>query len=123
MNNAALIVEDTPEIADVMAFALKTAGFETEIVLDGGAVMERLYDSNREVPTMMILDINLPHMNGREILQHIRSDARLENILVIVVTANPHMAETVEDQADIVLLKPVTPSQLRTIAQRLAQHT
>lgn len=117
----ALIVEDTPQIADAFSFVLQAAGFETEVLTDGVMALTRLQDSSRDLPLIVVLDMNLPRMDGAEVLRRIRADERLSHLQVIVATANSHMAEAVEDQADIVLLKPVSFEQLRALSTRLAR--
>jgi CheY-like chemotaxis protein len=67
----------------------------------------------------VVLDLNLPGMPGREILSKIRADERFKSTRVIVTTADERQAETLTDDVDIVLLKPVSPSQLRGLANRL----
>jgi CheY-like chemotaxis protein len=120
-NRLALIVEDTLQIAEAFSFVLEGAGFTPEVLHDGGRVMARLEDSDQDLPDVIVLDMNLPNMDGREILRRIRTDGRLEHLQVIVATANSHMAESVKDQADIVLLKPVSFEQLRALSTRLVR--
>ena len=121
-NRLALIIEDMTPIADALAFILGQSGFRTESIADGQAALERLDAGDRELPGVVVLDLNLPHVDGRSILQHIRATARLAAIQVIVTTANPRMAAEIADQADVVLLKPVTFDQLSTLAARLAEE-
>ncbi len=112
----ALIVEDDQKQATVFAQALRMAEFETEIIRDGIQALTRL---DTVAPAMVVLDLHLPHVSGRDILQHIRADERLKNIRVILATADPHMAESLRSDADLVLLKPISFSQLRDLAKRL----
>ena len=111
-----LIVEDDNQIAEIFSFALGTAKFETEIASDGKIAINRLEEI---VPDVVVLDINLPHVSGREILQYIRMNSRFDKTKVILATSDSIMAETLEDQADLVLLKPIRPTQLREFAARL----
>jgi DNA-binding response OmpR family regulator len=113
----AFIVEDDPQIGKIFSISLQ-ADFETEIVIDGDTALARLAQI---VPTIIILDLNLPTISGRDILQFIRADARLKNVSVIISTADERQAETLQEYADIVLLKPVSPGQLRQIASRFKQ--
>jgi CheY-like chemotaxis protein len=109
----ALVVEDHIDSAIIFSEAVKTAGFEVETVRDGEAALERL---NAVEPDVVILDLNLPRVSGIEILQRIRSDPRLAKTRVVVVTAHDEMANTIQDQADLVLIKPVAFSQIRKLA-------
>ena len=112
----ALIVEDEFDISIVFSRALQAAGFETEVIRNGGTAMEWLSSSR---PDIVILDLNLPRVGGQEILQYIRADARLTKIPVIVATAYARLAEGVRDQADQVLFKPISFAQLRDLSARL----
>ncbi|MBN1956015.1 MAG: response regulator [Anaerolineae bacterium] len=114
----ALIVEDTKDIANYFSLALKTAGFQTEVILTGDAALERL---KTVVPDIVVLDLHLPEVMGTEILRAIRADARLANTQVIVITADALTAETIQDKADLVLIKPVGLDQLGDLATRLTR--
>jgi len=73
------------------------------------------------VPQIVVLDLNLPGISGADILAHIRADKRLSKTHVILATADERQAETLTDDADIVLLKPVSPTQLRELALRISK--
>lgn len=121
MNNRfALIVEDDNDLAIIFSMALQEAGFETQIVRAGDTALMWLSSS---IPEIVVLDLHLPRVSGDTILKQIRADARLANTKVIITTADPRMAETLEDKADLVLLKPVGFSQLRDLATRLGFAT
>ena len=113
----ALIVEDEPDLATIYSEAVKAAGFETEIVYDGTIALQRLKEI---VPMVVVLDLNLPHVAGTDILAQIRADARLKKTQVVIATADASMAEMLGETADLVLLKPVSFMQLRMMAERLA---
>jgi CheY-like chemotaxis protein len=110
-----LIVEDNLQLSEIYALTLSDL-FETETILDGSHALARLAEV---VPHLVILDINLPGASGKEILHAIRTDPRLEAVRVILATANPIQADELQDKADITLLKPISPAQLRGLAERL----
>jgi DNA-binding response OmpR family regulator len=112
----ALIVEDDEKLAVIFTQALKQAAFETETVRNGREALARL---NEITPAVVVLDLHLPEVSGGTILQHIRQDARLAKTQVILTTADAAMADGYEDQADLVLIKPVSFSQLRDLATRV----
>lgn len=112
----ALIVEDNEDLALIFAMALQKSGFETHIVNAGDAALDTLPSIT---PDIVILDLNLPRVPGTEVLRHIRADKRLTDTKVIIATAYPRLAESVRDEADLVLLKPVSFVQLRELAVRL----
>ena len=111
----ALIIEDHLPTAEFFATALSESGFETEIIRDGQDAISRLSEI---VPDMIILDLNLPHVHGAEVLKAVRNDGRLADTRVIVATTHWQGAEEVEQEADLVILKPVGFEQLRDLASR-----
>jgi CheY-like chemotaxis protein len=108
----ALVVEDHADSAIIFSEAVKRAGFDVETIRDGQAALERLA---AVVPDIVVLDLNLPFVSGMDVLQQIRSDPRLTETRVVVVTAHDEMANSIQDQADLVLIKPVTFSQIRKL--------
>ena len=63
--------------------------------------------------------MHLPNVSGDTILHHIRADERLANTRVMLATADAYMAENLRDKSDLVLLKPISFTQLRDLAKRL----
>jgi len=116
MNELALIIEDDPDLAAIFTEALQAADYQTETIRDGQEARQRL---RQVVPKLVVLDMHLPNVSGRELLYLLRHDARLRKTLVMIVTADARMVETYGDQADYVLIKPVIFSQLRDLTRRL----
>jgi DNA-binding response OmpR family regulator len=112
----ALIIEDDIDQATIFAGALQAAGFDVEVIRDGGEGLRRL---TAIVPDVVVLDLHLPRTSGADILDAIREDARLDKSRVIVATADPRMAEILDEKADLVLIKPISFVQLRDLAGRL----
>jgi two-component system alkaline phosphatase synthesis response regulator PhoP len=115
-NPLALIIEDDENLADIFSLALRRAQFEVEIVSDGEAALARLAET---VPAVVVLDLHLPHVPGETILHQVRADERLANTQVILATADAFLAGELREDADLVLLKPISPGQLRELASRL----
>ncbi len=113
----ALVIEDHPDIADIFVRSLSEAGFETTLFQDGFDALKYLRTTT---PAVVSLDLHLPEISGMDILREIRDDERLADTRVILVTADQHLAKTVEKDADLVLLKPVSFTQLRDLAARIA---
>jgi len=112
----ALVIEDDFDASVIFAKALEVLGFKTEVVRDGSLALERVAATT---PDIVVLDLHLPHVVGTDILNQIRNDPRLPETRVIVATADPRMAELIRNQADLVLIKPTTFSQVRDLASRL----
>lgn len=116
----ALIIEDEFDLSEIYSKALQGGGFETEIIRDGKAALNRLTGNP---PDIVILDLHLPHVEGATILQHIRANENFKQTTVIITTADERLAEEMDHGADLVLLKPVSISQLRELANRLVKRT
>lgn len=115
-NPLAFVIEDEPSLATIFALALDKAGYRVEIIREGKQALKQLAGSQ---PYIIILDLHLPYVSGKEILKYIRSDSRLAKTQVIITTADALQAELLQKEADLVLLKPVSFQQLRDLAARL----
>ncbi|MBN1430880.1 MAG: response regulator [Anaerolineae bacterium] len=112
----ALVIEDNLDLAAILTVALQSVDFEVETIHDGGKALARLAEV---VPALVILDLHLPHLSGTNALRQIQSDQRMLNTRIVIATADAAMADELRDQADLVLLKPVSVSQIRDLAIRL----
>lgn len=112
----AIIVEDDPEQNEIFSQALSLANYQVKSCVDGQGASKYL---GKMIPTLVVLDLNLPHVSGRVILAQIRKDPRLAQTRVILATANPREAEGLREQSDLVLIKPISFSQLKLLAERL----
>ena len=111
----ALIIEDNEDQNLVFTNALMQAGFETESISDGSVAMKRLTEVT---PDLVILDLHIPGINGGLLLREIRKDPRARNVKVIIVSADAEFAASLQAQVDLVLLKPVSFTQLSLLAGR-----
>ncbi len=112
----ALIIEDDEDLSFIFAEALRAAGFEAEIVRDGQLALDRLAQLT---PSVVVLDLHLPHIAGTDILNKIREDQHLKDVRVVVTTADARLAEQADRQADFVLIKPISFSLMRDLTSRL----
>lgn len=114
----ALIIEDDRDIAALFRHVIDIAGYRTEIINHGQAAVERLSNSK---PDIVILDLNLPGVSGKAILEKIRKDERLDQTKIIVVTAHAYIADNLLVKPDLILLKPVSTDQLLSFIDRFYQ--
>ena len=112
----ALVIEDDEPHAELFSEALQKAGFEVEAINDGKIALARLSET---VPSLVVLDLHLPHVSGRDILDQIRADSRLAKTRVMIVSADSQMTSMLREKADLALTKPVSYFQLRELATRL----
>jgi DNA-binding response OmpR family regulator len=114
--NLALVIEEDQDLSEIFAKALQTAGFEVEAIRAGKTAQQRL---GEVVPQVIVLDLHLPFVDGSTLLTQIQSTQALSNTKVIITTADNVLAEMYRDRATIVMVKPISFSQLRDISQRL----
>ena len=115
----ALVIEDNEDQCLVFTAALERAGYEAEAIQDGVTAQKWLAEA---IPDMIVLDLHMPGINGGVLLGQIRSDRRLANVPVILATADAAFAADLQSQADLVLLKPISFSQLSQLANRYIHH-
>jgi len=111
----AMVIEDNADQNLVFTMALNKAGYSTESIHNGTEAQKRLKEV---VPHLIILDLHMPDIDGNIILAQIRTDPRLSKVNVILATADAIFGETLQSQAELVLLKPVSFSQLTDLARR-----
>jgi chemosensory pili system protein ChpA (sensor histidine kinase/response regulator) len=111
----ALIIEDDEDLNAIFSSALEKAGYEVRSVFDGVAAQNILTEF---VPALIILDLHMPKVGGDVVLRTIRADDRLKNVRVIVATADAAFAQAMQFKSEMVLLKPISFSQLSQLASR-----
>jgi len=79
-----LIVDDEPDLASTVEYRLKFADYEVVTAGDGQQGLEQARGAK---PDLILLDTNMPVMNGHEMLEQLRADAELKHIPVIMLTA------------------------------------
>jgi CheY-like chemotaxis protein len=116
----ALVIEDDIDLSEIFSLTLRGGGFETEVIRDGQAALNRLAG---DPPALILLDLHLPRVTGATILQNIRANERYAKTAVIVASADARLAEELNVQADLVLLKPISVEQVRALAQRMLKRS
>ena len=118
MSELALIIEDDEDLANIFAEALHGVGFEVEHIPDGKRGKERLQSGTP--PFLILLDMHIPHISGGDLLTNvIKQDERFNSTIVIITTADARMGDVYRDQADFVMIKPISFVQLRDLTRRL----
>jgi CheY-like chemotaxis protein len=94
---AILLVEDNPDDVELtrIAFAEAKIANELTVVGDGAEALDYLFARGRyadrdpaDLPSIVLLDLNLPKVDGREVLQTIRADERTRSLPVVVLTTS-----------------------------------
>lgn len=115
-----LIVEDDPAISMLMKSYLSKQGFSVSVVADGKEALQELDD--KPVPHIALLDVNLPNINGFDILTYIRANERLKSLPAIMVTAQVTDADVLrglKGGADGYIFKPFEWAAFYTCIRRV----
>jgi DNA-binding response OmpR family regulator len=116
----ALIVDDDRVLADVVAFALRREGFQVIQAFDGLAALQRWAD---EKPDLIVLDVNLPKMDGFTVCQRIRKESDTPIILLTVRSEDDDIVYGLDLGADDYIAKPFSPRQLVARAHAVLRRT
>lgn len=117
-----LVVEDEPEIADLICFHVEREGFETRVACTGSAAIEAV---EAQVPDIILLDILLPDFDGLDVCRRLKGDAETARIPIVIVSAMGEEADVIaglELGADDYVTKPFRPrvlmARLRAVLRR-----
>ena len=120
-----LIVEDEPDVADLLAHHLKAAGFSVEIANNGRTALNAV---KNQPPTLVVLDLMLPEMSGLDLCRILKSDPRTSKIAIVMLSAKIEEIDRVlgfELGADDYVVKPFSPREfvlrIRAILRRRSQ--
>ncbi len=95
-NGTLLLADDNPESAQLFVRALRMSGFENEVVIvqSGAQALEYLFGEGEyagrdphAMPLLVVLDLNMPGMDGLEALGYIRDDERTRRLVVVMISA------------------------------------
>jgi len=118
-----LVVEDDPDIVELIVHYLRAEGFEVEAEGDGRRALERLQAGQHHV---VVLDLQLPGLDGLSLCAELRRDKRTRALPVIMLTARGEESDRVvglEVGADDYVVKPFSPKELvarvRALLRRL----
>lgn len=107
-----LIVEDEPDIAELIRFHVTREGFDSRAVGSGRLALDEI---NRRIPAMIILDLMLPDLDGLEVCRQLKYKQETRNIPILIVSAKGEESDIVtglELGADDYVTKPFSPKVL-----------
>jgi DNA-binding response OmpR family regulator len=118
-----LIVEDDRDIAQLIVHYLSLAGYETDVLGNGGDALALL---RRAPADLVVLDRMLPGLDGLEVCRAMRADSTLVNVPVIMLTARAEESDRIvglELGADDYVTKPFSPKELVARVGALLRRT
>ncbi|MFT7686270.1 MAG: two-component system alkaline phosphatase synthesis response regulator PhoP [Candidatus Azotimanducaceae bacterium] len=110
--NKIVIIEDEPDILEILKYNLERENFNVQTALDGLVGLKLI---QRELPSLIILDLMLPGIDGIEICQRLKRDARTSAIPIIMLTAKGEESDIILGLgvgADDYITKPFSPREL-----------
>ena len=117
-----LVVEDDPDIVELISHYLEGEGFRVEALGDGSHAFARL---KSEAFDLLVLDLQLPGMDGLSLCGALRRDADTENLPIIMLTARGDESDRIvglEVGADDYVVKPFSPKELVARARALLRR-
>lgn len=117
-----LVVDDDQDIRELVTFSLQLAGYEIFSTSNGEDALRICHEQN---PTLVLLDVRLPGMNGYEVCRQITSDPRHVGISVVFLTAKGQLEEIrkgLEAGAVEYFLKPFLPTELVGKVKEIIQY-
>lgn len=116
---AALVVDDEPQMAVIVEFALQTQGFTVHVAHDGATAMHLL--RTRDVD-LVVLDVLMPTMDGLTLCQRIRARSDVPIMLLTALSQHDDVIAGLEHGADDYVTKPFHPREVALRAQALVRR-
>ena len=112
MSRRALVVEDDPDIVELLTHYLTAEGWTIDATADGRKALDRIRSESYQ---LLILDLQLPGLDGLSLCAEVRRDRRTHEIPVVMLTARGDEADRIvglEMGADDYVVKPFSPKEL-----------
>lgn len=134
MSKVILLVEDNPDDQDLTMIAFRESRIANEVVLarDGVEALDYLFGTGsfagrdlRVMPSVVLLDLKLPRVDGLEVLARIRADDRTRRIPVVILTSSKEQEDVVRSYnlgANSYVRKPVNFAQFLEAAKELGLY-
>ena len=117
-----LLVDDEPDIIEILAYNLSNEGYQIETAINGRDALEKANDWK---PHLVLLDVMMPEMDGIETCEQLRKNPSLSNLVIVFLTARSEDYSQVaglEAGADDYITKPIKPkvltSKIKAILRR-----
>ena len=121
MAQSILIVDDSASMRQLISFSLNSAGYAVTAAVHGRDALEKIDGSKFG---MVITDLNMPEMDGRELIKQLRSKPGYKFIPVVMLTTESQESKKLEGRsagATGWIVKPFTPDQLLGVVSRLVK--
>lgn len=133
-HNTILLVEDNPDDIELSMLALREYNLANDIVVarDGEEALDYCFGRGRyagrdlrDQPQLVLLDVNLPKLDGTEVLQRLRADGRTSFVPVVMLTTSTEERDLIASYrsgANSYIVKPVDFSQFIEVVRQLKMY-
>lgn len=118
-----LIADDDPDILDVLEITLSQDNYEIIKAMDGGEALQTIKSKPLD---LVLLDYNMPKMNGRQVCMEVKKDILLRHLPIIMVTGKGEVSDKVggiDAGADDYIVKPFEPKELLARIRMILRRT
>ena len=115
-----LLAEDEPHIVESLTFLLERAGYQVHVETDGRAALKAALD---DTPSVLVLDVMLPELDGYEVLRRIRADDRTKSLPTLMLTAKGQREDrdtAMDIGANMFITKPFANAEIIDAINQLA---
>lgn len=113
-----LVVDDSKLVTDIVKMRLEIYGYSVRIAYNGEAALAAIND---EVPDLMVLDVQMPGMDGYEVCRRLRDDPMLDDLRIIMLTSSDDKQAAFEAGVDDYLNKDIDllslPNRVRLVLE------
>ena len=121
MGHTVLIVEDDQEQRALLRLTLERAGYKVTEAVNGAEALQHLVSYT---PDVIVLDLLMPMLGGRVVLERIQQMPALQDVRIVVLTAYPRFRQETERlPVDRFLVKPITPTALLQAIEEVLQSS
>jgi two-component system, chemotaxis family, chemotaxis protein CheY len=119
MGNTIMSVDDSSSVRQMVSFTLKTAGYDVIEAKDGLDALEKL---GKQPVKMILTDLNMPNMDGIELIREVRSGSSNKFVPIIMLTTESQASKKQEGKAAGAtgwIVKPFKPEQLLAVVKKV----
>jgi len=119
MPKTIMAVDDSASVRQMVSFTLSEAGYNVIEAFNGKDALSKLNGDN---PNLILTDLNMPEMNGIDLIKNVRTNPRLKFVPIILLTTESHDDKKKEGKAAGAtgwIVKPFKPDQLLAVIKKV----
>ena len=126
MNKLIIVIDDSATVRKIIETCLGREGFEVKSFPDGVEAMRWLTQPEARIPDLVILDINLPKVDGYEVARHLKTKPQFANTVIVMLTRRDGMINRLKGRlagAKEYVTKPFKTQEIVSIIQSYLRST